>query len=366
MYPKLGLTLMMTHACNLQCSYCYTGAKRNRFMSVATGRAAIDRAVASLLPAGTLGLGFFGGEPLLRAAAIKELAAHALRRTRASGMHLSLAVTTNGTVTTPDAWSVMMMPQMDLSISCDGLPEVHDRHRRTTDGGGSVQRVLSTIGRLLAASQSFRVVIVVRPDTLEALPDSITFLQQHGVRTIHPSLDVWAHWGTRDVRHLERVIAECARLWRLGLPHLSITWFDEKAGLLAGMPAPAGPRCGFGDGEIAVAPSGRLYPCERLIGADAIDNSMALPGHVTDGLDFLDMPRTPPRSHSACDACAMRADCNTTCRCSNYIRTGDVSRPDGLLCAFNQACLVQTARVLNEPIPASTLTANQGERHDNQ
>jgi uncharacterized protein len=364
MYRRFGVTLMLTHACNLRCTYCYTGAKYDRSMPFAMGRGAIDRAVASLSPGGSLELGFFGGEPLLEAALIKALVAHTRRRTRALGMDLSLAVTTNGTVTGPEAWSVMMMPELELSISCDGLPDVHDRHRLTADGRGTAERVLATIRRLVVASRDFRVVTVVRPDTMDSLPDSIAFLQGHGVRGVCPCLDVWARWSTADISRLERIVARCARLWRLGLPHLNVTWFDEKAGLLAGVDGPATPRCGFGDGEIAVAPSGRLYPCERLIGDDTGDNRMALPGHVLDGVDFLDVPRSPRRSHPACDACTMRSECSTTCRCGNYIRTGDVSRPDGLLCAFNQACLSETARSLNGPIPTSSLPGSVGEHHD--
>ena len=364
MYRQFGITLMVTHACNLRCTYCYAGAKPDRSMSIATGCRAIDRAIASLRSGGSLELGFCGGEPLLEASLIEALIGYARRRTRASGVGLSLALTTNGTVTGPEAWSVMMMPELELAISCDGLPEIHNRHRRTVDGESSAERVLNTISRLVAASRGFYVVTVVRPDTVDSLPANIAFLERCGVRSICPSLDVWARWSKADIRRLRRAVAQCARLWRLGLPRLSVTWFDERAGILAGVERPATPRCGFGDGEVAVAPSGRLYPCERLISDDADDNRMAFARHVEDDVDFLELPRWPGRCHSACDACAIRTECSTTCRCENYIRTGDVSKPDGLLCAFNQACLSETARNLNGTSSPSMSPESRGEHHD--
>jgi sulfatase maturation enzyme AslB (radical SAM superfamily) len=61
-YQHFGLVLMVNHACNLRCDYCYTGAKFSRRMSRSIAEKAIDRALDSLETGGTLELGFFGGE----------------------------------------------------------------------------------------------------------------------------------------------------------------------------------------------------------------------------------------------------------------------------------------------------------------
>jgi len=362
MYAQFGLVLMVTHACNLRCSYCYTGEKFRKAMPERLGRASIDRALASVSAGGRLELGFFGGEPLLEAGLVSALIDHARNRTTADDKSLALSLTTNGTLTDADAWSVMTDPEVDLAISCDGLPQVHDRHRLGCGGEGSAERVVSCIRRLVIEGRPFRVAMVVRSDTVELLPESMEYLQGLGVRRLEPSIDVWAEWSAEQIAALERSIARCALIWRDGLPDLSIGWFDEKAAQLASLAAPPTARCGFGHGEIAVAPSGRLYPCERLIGDDADDNPMALPGRVDDGADFLDYGMAPQRSDKACDACAMQSMCSTICRCSNYVRTGDVRRPDRLLCAWNQACLIETARVLHELAPPDAVAAEQGER----
>ena len=67
MYDQFGLVLVVNHACNLRCRYCYTGEKYHRSMTESLGRKAIDRALASISPGGVLELGFFGGEPLVEA-----------------------------------------------------------------------------------------------------------------------------------------------------------------------------------------------------------------------------------------------------------------------------------------------------------
>jgi uncharacterized protein len=190
--------------------------------------------------------------------------------------------------------------------------------------------------------------MVVRPDTVEYLADGLAFLQGVGVKHLEPSLDLWAPWRGRHITQLEQEVARAAQVWREGLPDCSISWFDEKAGLIIGIPMPRTARCSFGAGEVAVTPSGSLYPCERLIGEDAPDNPMRLPGHVLCGEDFISLKTFPCRQHEACTHCSIAAFCNTTCRCSNYVRTGDVSAPDRLLCTLNRAVFMETARILEE------------------
>jgi len=348
MFPCFSLVLMVNHACNLRCTYCYTGRKFNYRMPMAVASAAIDRAVASVEPGGTLDLGFFGGEPLLEAAFIERVLRHARKRTRDAGIELCVGLTTNGAVTDARAWSLMTRSDVDLAVSCDGLPEVHDAHRLFPDGGGSSDPVLRTLRKLVARKRDFRVVLVARPDTVARLPDGIRYLLDLGVRRFEPNLDLWCRWTSEDVERLDAAIVECAEVWRHHLPDIGIGWFDEKAALLAEMPLAGCARCGFGQGEVAVAPTGRLYPCERLIGEDAEHNPMRLPGNALDGGDFLALPSAPCRSHDACRHCAIAAFCNTTCRCSNYVRTGDVRKPDRLLCMLNEICLRETAAVLQD------------------
>lgn len=346
MYRRFGLVLAVDHECNMRCTYCYAGAKFRRPLPFPYGRKAIDRAVASLAPGGTLELAFFGGEPLLQAELVCRLVAHARRVTGATGNDLAISLTTNGTIDTPAAWSIMLDHEVALAISCDGAREVHDRHRVFADGRGSSDTVLGTMRRLHVRCRDFHVVMVIRPDTVERMAQGIKFLRSTGVTHIEPALDLWACWTAQDVFRLRKAIAESARTWAAALPHLSVSWFDEKAALLARLPVSDTARCAFGAGEVAVAPSGHLYPCERVIGTDEDANPMRLPGHVLEGSDFLDLPAAPCRAGAACDTCGVADLCNTTCRCSNYVRTGDVSHPDRLLCIFNQACLEETAHAL--------------------
>jgi len=120
MYQRFGLTLVVTHDCNLACGYCYAGRKFNRKMADEIADAALRRAVASLNSGGTLELGFFGGEPLLEAALVERVLGLAEELAHRSGLDLSACLTTNGTVRDATAWRVMRHPRMNLALSFDG------------------------------------------------------------------------------------------------------------------------------------------------------------------------------------------------------------------------------------------------------
>jgi uncharacterized protein len=209
--------------------------------------------------------------------------------------------------------------------------------------------------RLLGDGKDFRVVMVVRPDTLQWLHEGIEYLRSIGVRRFEPSLDLWTRWTREDGPRLDQAISRCAVIWRNALPNIEISWFDEMAVKIGQVPSVETARCGFGDGQIAVAPSGNLYPCERLIGEDAAHNPMRLNGHALEGNHLLGLNSGEQRTADECLSCEVQSLCGTTCRCSNYVRTGKVEKPDGLLCLVEQLCMQETSRVLGSDLGLVTL-----------
>src|ERR1051325_10076217 len=189
-----GLTLMVNHACNLRCHYCYTGAKFSSPMRREIGVAAIDRAFASLKPGGQLNVGFFGGEPLLEANQILDWMTYARDSARHHRHSVRFNVTTNGTLTDADAWTLMTSDDLDLAVSFDGDPETHDRHRVDARGHGSAAIIQATLQRLVAAHKAVHVNFVVRPDTLDRIGNGLVYLRQLGIRHVDLSLDLWTTW----------------------------------------------------------------------------------------------------------------------------------------------------------------------------
>ncbi|MGB0580619.1 MAG: radical SAM protein [Limisphaerales bacterium] len=353
-----SLTLMVNHACNLRCSYCYTGSKFNRRMLPGMGDQAIRRALASIRNGGRLDLGFFGGEPMMEAKRIREWIGYAKAVAAGRGIRVIPGLTTNGTIRNPQADDLLFGGELEVSISCDGAPETHDRHRIGLDGAGSFSKVRDTIEALVAVEADFQTITVVRPDTAAKLPDNLKFLHSLGVRRMVVSLDLWTQWKRQDAARLLEGIAAAGRFWRERLPCVSVNCFDLKLAAIVGAPVAEDVTvCGYGHGVIAVSPAGNLYPCERVIADDQPGNPARLPGRVHEGEDFLQFQPAGERNAAACSNCAIRDACGTSCRCSNFVRTGDVGRPDGLLCLFDKACYQEALKAITEP-------SNRNDEHE--
>ncbi len=357
LYTRFGLTLMVTHACNMRCPYCYNGPAFELSMSPQLGRKAIDRSILSIKKGGLLELKFTGGEPLLEADLVSSLIDYARAGTHEAGLDLRTAVITNGTMDNRRAWSIIMDPHVNIAVSLDGRPETHDRYRYFADGKGSSETVMRTVHLLLDAGKIFKTVTVVRPQTVNTLADEVEYLRNLGIRHIDLSLDVWTPWNSKDIENLERSIVLCSRLWTKGSPHININWFDDKVTMLMDHTHISTRLCGFGKGDIAVSPSGNLYPCDRLITADGQRNPMRLPGKVMQGRDFLFGPAKDIRIDFACHQCSFHSVCNTTCGALNYARTRHAGKPDYLLCMWNQWCLREAQAAMEKTVVLKSRTA---------
>lgn len=351
MYKRFGLTLTVTQACNLRCRYCYI-ATQNRHMAKEVAEKAIMRSVNSIEKGGLLELGFFGGEPFLVSQKIVSLINFSKEETKKHSINLIISITTNGTIINNDVWSIIKEPKVNISISIDGRPQTHNHNRCFLNGEGSYDIVQRNIRSLLDQDVKFRVVTVVSPETVENLDEEIEYLHQLGCHHIELSLDVWSSWGSKSIRHLKDSISRCAQLWVNGLPHYTLSWFDDKAAQLSES-TNKHIACGFGKGDITITPSGHLYPCERLIGNDSPNNPMRFQGDIFEGEDFCFGSYCDLRTAEECIGCSIRDVCNTTCGCCNYARTGEIGHPDGLLCLFNQWCLSETKSAIEKVLISS-------------
>jgi len=335
------LALVLTHACDLACGYCSAGAKDGRRLDVALGRRAIARARRTVGPAGTLELAFFGGEPLLEWPLARRLLAFARE-----GGPVRPRLTTNGSRVDEALAAELVELEVEVALSIDGLPEVHDAERRTAGGQPTSRRALRALEALLGAGATPTVVSVVRPGNVARLAEGARFLADRGARRLEPSLDWRAEWSEVHVGRLVEAVHGLGRLWNERSGELSIGWLDAKVARLVGLTESPPPACSFGRGEVAVAPSGRLYPCERLVEEDRPGPWAR--GHVLDddgpfgALGVGSCASADP----ACGECAAAPACANGCACANLARTGRPDQPDGLVCALEQACLDAAALAL--------------------
>lgn len=176
----IAVTLFLTTACNLRCTYCYASAgdAPARFMPLEVAKRGIDYVVDNALRAGAPAFEVAyhgGGEPSVNWRTLTASFDYAKRRAHQRGIAVSGAAATNGMVNDAQIdWVVANLS--GVSLSFDGLPEVHDRHRPTVAGQGSSARIMHTMRRFDEVDFAYGVRLTVTADQIASLPDSVEFV----------------------------------------------------------------------------------------------------------------------------------------------------------------------------------------------
>lgn len=359
----MHISLILNHACNMRCRYCFAGRKFHRPMAPEVARRAIDMLFAEEQAAGYgRQLAFFGGEPLLEFPMIQGLVADVEARSNLSSIPVQFHIVTNGTLLTEPIVHFMAEHQFRIAVSIDGDHRAHDANRRFRNGRGSHRTVVAGIqmARSIAPDQWSRAFAVVHPANAALLAQSFDALLELGLWDMAFNLDVGCAWDERDREQYSLALRQLAdryiAAYRQGR-QVALNLFDSKiAAAITDHPYGLR-RCNFGCMELHVTPTGRLYPCDRVVRED--DNHELVIGDVFNGLDTTRrdaLVATKNHLDPDCEECDFRNRCIHWCGCVNHIMTGSVGEVDGLWCWSEQRHIEEADRA------ASILYAEGNER----
>jgi uncharacterized protein len=367
------ITLTLTHDCNMDCAYCYAGAKRRETMSWDVARGAIELAFSFGTPG--VRLSFFGGEPTLDWDMLVRATEFAESLAADKGVPLKKNFTTNGTLLTRGRLEWMKSHGIRPDVSMDGCREMHDACRRLRGGGSSFDMVLKGLEAALESFPDAAAVLVRDPRNIAHLAEGVRFLADDvGVERVYLNPNFYAEWSDGDRRawregyerigdfYVERYRAASsgrpdAPADRAGRP-FTVSFLDAKivARLKGGLDSCE--TCAFGEREVSVAPSGRFYACDRLVGEDAGDSDVCI-GSVSDGLDEAKMSLLRERHGSVpkrCRDCPLRTRCQNWCGAVNFTVTGAVDEVPEIVCFHERMSIEVADRVgtvlLDEGCPA--------------
>jgi len=288
----------------------------------------------------SLGVIFFGGEPLLR----KDLIIEAMRYCRGlgngSGISYHFKVTTNGLLLGEAFLSDPDTDGLFVALSHDGVREAHDRHRVGPGESGSFDRLDATIDLLLRHRPYAPVMLVTTPETVEHYADSVEFLYGRGFRYLICSLNYAGAWDERAIRELRRQYRRLAQWYERETRREAKFYFspfEVKIGSHIRPGSCKSDRCELGQRQISVGPDGTFYPCVQFVG----DPDYAI-GHASTGIDEEARARLYIQNAAekeTCAACAIRERCNHYCGCLNRQATGSIDTVSPVLCAHERTVL---------------------------
>lgn len=264
-----AVTLFLTTSCNLRCTYCYASAgdKPARSMPIDVARHGIDFVIANAVRQGVprVEIAYHGGgEPTVNWKTLTGSLDYARARASAQGIAVHASLATNGVLS--DAridWIIANIS--DVSLSFDGEPEVHDRHRPTVGGHGSSARVIHTLERLDAVDFPYGLRMTVTADQIARLPDSVAFVCERfrpGRILVEPSYQLgrWKEAPSAETAAFIAAYREAqARARELGR---EIQFSGARLGLLTNH------FCGISQDSFSLSPDGNVSACYEAFSED--------------------------------------------------------------------------------------------------
>jgi uncharacterized protein len=279
--PLRALSLAVAQKCNLGCTYCYAqqgefgGAAKNMPLDVAIQ--SVELLFRDVAPGERVNLSFLGGEPLVNRPVIRAATERAIELAKERHAQATFSITTNGTLLTSDDGDFFERHAFAVTISIDGIGEVHDAQRPYKGGSGSFDRIMANAARLLRAQRRMQVSarVTVTPRNLR-LRETIDDLVARGFHSVGFSPMLASPTGTGEmddgslVSMLEQMI-DCGEEFERRViageryPFANIVNALRELHKGTHRPYP----CGAGAGYLGVSADGELAACHRFVGDEA-------------------------------------------------------------------------------------------------
>jgi len=342
------LVLLITQTCNLKCSYCFAEAymgsgSQDAVMSPATARAAVERVFKSVPHLQEIL--FFGGEPLIGFATIKEAVQASEEYCAAHQARIPVfAITTNGTLIDREVIEFFRSHRFSVTISLDGPPHINDQQRRFPSGRGTYDLVKKNMDLLRNAGIEINIEAVFTDNhrkCKETIESTYEFLLQLGARDIclTPAIG-----GSPDESLDGNILADLEQSYTASTEKIMDRWLTDSLikmpyllDILGALISRNGKTrfCGAGYHGITVDSSGKVFPCYTLMGNSLYMGSVHdqdFPGKNFRRVTAL-MRQTSKDSFPKCVKCWAKKLCSP-CYGDTFAACGTLSAPRETLCVI--------------------------------
>ena len=313
-YPNRRICmLMITHACNLNCRYCYEKYKSNSFMTLQMAKACINKELENLRKEGSyfreIAIEFMGGEPFLNFGLIRNVVEWM------ESLHLPFewlsSSSTNGTLFSDERrqWMKLHREHFIPCLSFDGTTEMQEANRGEAN-------LIREIPFLTENWPMQEIHMTVSKRTLSMLRDGVLLLQGFGART-SVALAQGEAWEYADAVTLLDQIRSLGKYY-LDHPMEKPTTFLCRPLYEVGEDGDEQTKfCGAGTNMVAYDIDGATYPCHMFTPLVCGDASAKYKNGISPCCGYTD---------PFCKQCDVRHWCTTCCGFNNNQRGGVAMR----------------------------------------
>lgn len=169
------LSIDITDRCNMACTYCYERAKGEiNAMEQADMKLGLFAEVVNSMigTSNDFHVHFMGGEPFLNFGLLRDGVLYCLQLAEKRGTRCTFSATTNGTAIDVGIAGFVKRYNIRLKITFDGLATIQNRNRPMADGGGSYDRVVSSLKMLDERGCEYKINSVVTALAIPVIPQA--------------------------------------------------------------------------------------------------------------------------------------------------------------------------------------------------
>ena len=373
-----NITFVITHDCNLRCSYCYEHYKGCRPpMTLETAKKIIDLLFEedsqnSILindkEADALVLDFIGGEPFLEIDLISDIVDYfrekAFQLNHRWLNNYMINMTSNGVKYFDENVQKFLnnnLGRVSLTITLDGNKELHDMCRKFPDGSGSYDLAVLAAKDLYKKFGYIETKLTFAKENISYIYDAcMNLINNLNIHYIYGNCAFEPNWNENDAKILYKELKKIAD-WLID----NKKYYDYYIHLLN---SPAGdyqdPQlfnsnwCGGTGNMLAFDTNGEIYPCMRYTPIAIGDKQpKLLLGNLNDGLlktedtiKTLNMLKNITRtsqSEEKCLKCPIAEGC-AWCSAYNYEVFGTPNKRVTNICIMHQARVLAHCYYINK------------------
>ncbi len=356
------VTFIVTHQCNLRCTYCYETNKSDRKMDLETAKRCVDLLFAedarqselvNDVDAHGLIIEFIGGEPFLEIDLIDQTMAYFLDRAIALDhrwqVNYMINISTNGTLGEDPRVQRFMKKyagRLSVGVTIDGAKEAHDACRVDLAGNGSYDRAIRMFRQTGGPEGGRTTKYTIAPGNLGLFADAVRHLVlEEGVETLNCNCVYEEGWTIEHARELYRQLKETSDMLRQSGADTYVSILDWEAG--EALPDTHTQNWCGGDGRmLSFDVDGTVLPCMRYSSVSTAGRPVYRIGDVISGiaqreddrerLEALRAITIGPARILGIEGCPIASGCSW-CTAYNYERTGTPNRRVTYICEMHKA-----------------------------
>lgn len=339
--------ILTTYACNLACKYCYQGLQKRTDIMTLHIAETVSKWICKLLDfrnSRSIGIIFYGGEPLLNIAALKSVSNNLLSWSRRTGRELFTGLITNGVLLTRQLANELVDSYglRQVHVTFDGNKLYHDLRRCFPNGSGTFDIILSNLLSYVDSVATITVRVNLDKHNVGTVPKLLDVFQSYGLeKKIRIYFARIYAWGPEAVSVKPMTFSEgefeegTVELYELAIKRKFNIALDLNP-ILCDV---------FLDNHFIIDPNGKIFKCWDLIGNEEFmvgDISRVSQKDEFHPEDDVFLPRyyeilgIDPTQNQGCRACSFLPFCHGGCRAKSFNLYNNIHIPYCTLEAFKK------------------------------